>query len=321
MKADRLLNILLHLQAKGRTTSRDLANKLEVSERTIHRDMETLSASGIPVYAERGSTGGWILTEGYRTNLTGMRKEELAALFLVHSTKIMDDLGRKKDFDSAFMKLLASLPPAFQRDAETVRERIHIDGAGWRNAVESLPHLPLLQDAVWECVRVEILYQKKGRGETPKVRSVEPLGLVAKGNQWYIVTRSGKEYRTFRLSNIHEVNLTSEKFERPKKFDLAKYWEQWLEEFKANLPHYKVKVKAKIDSAGKIRHIPYATVHHLGAPINGWCDVTLDLETKDWAIGSLMMMEDDVIVLEPRDLAKAISDRAQKILGVYAKES
>ncbi|EMM80581.1 HTH domain protein [Leptospira interrogans str. 2006001854] len=159
MRADRLLSILLQLQAKGRISSRDLAKKLEVSERTIHRDMEALSASGIPVFAERGSKGGWELSEGYRTNLTGMKKEEIFSMILTSSTRIASDLGRKKDLDSALMKFMASLPPAYQKEAEMVRQRIYVDGAGWSCSEEELPFLSLIQEAVWQGKKIVLRYK------------------------------------------------------------------------------------------------------------------------------------------------------------------
>ncbi len=126
-----MLSILLLLQTNGRMTSRQLAEKLEVSERTIFRDMESLSMAGVPVFAERGSSGGWHLSEGYRTNLTGLKKDEIQSLLLMNPTGVLKDLGLDQDFDQAFLKLLAALPPSIRSDAEYVRQRIHIDGAGW----------------------------------------------------------------------------------------------------------------------------------------------------------------------------------------------
>ncbi|EMN49522.1 HTH domain protein [Leptospira interrogans str. L1207] len=216
MRADRLLSILLQLQAKGRISSRDLAKKLEVSERTIHRDMEALSASGIPVFAERGSKGGWELSEGYRTNLTGMKKEEIFSMILTSSTRIASDLGRKKDLDSALMKFMASLPPAYQKEAEMVRQRIYVDGAGWSCSEEELPFLSFIQEAVWQGKKIVLRYKTD---EESKKRNVSPLGLVAKGKIWYLVAKYEKEFRTFRVSRIVEAKL-GDSFERPKRFDL-----------------------------------------------------------------------------------------------------
>src|ERR1051325_4713574 len=127
MRADRLLSIMLLLQVHRRLTARELANRLEVSERTIHRDMDALSGAGIPVFAERGSGGGWALMEEYRTNLTGLNKEEIQALFVMNSPRLLADLGLSKASDAAHIKLRAALPSMSRGDAEYARQRIHID--------------------------------------------------------------------------------------------------------------------------------------------------------------------------------------------------
>ena len=149
MRADRLLSILLLLQVHQRMTTRDLAKRLEVSERTIHRDMEALSTAGIPVAAERGTDGGWFLLEEYRTNLTGLNEAEIQALF-VKPSRLLADLGLGKASEAAFIKLLAALPSMYRRDAEYIRQRIHVDMSGWRRSEEAIPCLPTLQEAIWQ---------------------------------------------------------------------------------------------------------------------------------------------------------------------------
>src|ERR1041385_573504 len=136
MRADRLLSIVLLLQANRQMTSRDLALRLEVSERTIHRDMEALSGAGIPVTAARGSSGGWSLLGNYRTSLTGLNEAEIQSLFLTKSTKLLADLHLDKAADGALLKLLASLPSTFQQGAERARQRIYIDVSGWSRREE-----------------------------------------------------------------------------------------------------------------------------------------------------------------------------------------
>ncbi|EQA44150.1 WYL domain protein [Leptospira broomii serovar Hurstbridge str. 5399] len=314
MRADRLLNILLHLQAKGKTTAKELSSKLEVSERTVHRDMEALSAAGIPIYAERGVGGGWILSDGYRTNLTGMKREEVLSLFLLQSSRILEDLGRKKDFDSAFLKLLAALPPAYKKDAETVRQRIHIDGAGWNQAIRDLPLLPILQDAIWEDRKVEILYEKEGQTSP---RLLEPLGLVAKDTVWYLVARRSREIRIYRISRIRNTRLTEERFERPKKFDLAKYWEVWLQDFQSRLPQYTVRIKITTALEPRIRNIPYAKITKTFPSKKGWSEMELDLETQDWATGILMRFGSEIEVLHPPELKDSILKKAKELLNLY----
>ncbi|MBM9502478.1 YafY family transcriptional regulator [Leptospira sp. 201903071] len=313
MRADRLLSILLQLQAKGRISSKDLARKLEVSERTIHRDMEALGASGVPVFAERGSKGGWELSEGYRTNLTGMKKEEIFSMILTSSTRIASDLGRKKEFDSAFMKFMASLPPAYQEEAEMIRQRIHIDGAGWGNWKEEFPFLPLLQEAVWQNRKVILRYKSD---EVSKKRIVLPLGLVAKGKVWYLIAKYGKEFRTFRISRILEAQL-GEPFERPKKFDLEKYWQESTQAFFSKIPTYSVSIKIKSEVLDRLKSFTYNCILEYPTIDDNWIEAKVNFETKEWALQHILGLGNSAIVLEPKELKEAITASAENILKSY----
>jgi len=178
MRADRLISILLLLQSHIRLTGHELATRLEVSQRTIHRDMESLSAAGIPVMAERGAGGGWSLAESYRTNLNGLNLPEIQALFIAAPTHLMNDLGLAHASESALLKLLAALPgDRSRRDAAFMRERIHIDGAGWKQEPELVEWLPALQEALWRECKLLMTYER-GDG-TVTERLLDPLGLVA----------------------------------------------------------------------------------------------------------------------------------------------
>lgn len=185
MRADRLLQIMLLLQTRGSMTSKELAGKLEVSERTIFRDMEALSAAGVPVYAERGAQGGWKLTEGYRTDWAGLSREEIVPLLAAKPHRHVSDLGWSGKFDAALLKLLASLSPTLRRDVEYTRERLYVDGAGWHPSGEDVPLLPLLQEAVWAGRQLRMDYASGSGGGS--LRTVHPLGLVVKGSLWYLV--------------------------------------------------------------------------------------------------------------------------------------
>jgi len=177
MRAGRLLSILLLLQVQRRVTARELANRLEVSERTILRDMDALSGAGVPVIAERGAGGGWSLMEAYQTKLTGLSAAEIQSLFLARPERLMADLGLKREAEAAFIKLQASLPAGVRQQAEFARQRILIDTRGWRDAAESIPCLPVLLDALWRERRLRFSYQR-ALGETGD-REGDPLGLVA----------------------------------------------------------------------------------------------------------------------------------------------
>src|SRR5215210_9043402 len=148
MRADRLLSIVLLLQAHHHLTSRELAGRLEVSERTIHRDMEALSFAGIPVVAERGTGGGWSLLGEYRTSLTGLNEAEIQSLFVTKPARLLADLNLEKAAEGALLKLLAALPSVYRRGAEYARQRIYVDVTGWQRTDEAVPLLHVLQDAI-----------------------------------------------------------------------------------------------------------------------------------------------------------------------------
>lgn len=236
MRAQRLLSILMQLQVARRTTARDLARKLEVSERTILRDMDALSASGIPVVAERGAGGGWSLLEEYQTRLTGLTPDEIQSLFVARMPTVMADLGLNAAAESAWSKLKAALPASARSRADFARQRILIDTRGWRSPTESAACLPLLFDALWHDRQLRIVYEPvlHEAGE----RTIDPLGLVARGSVWYLIALREQESRTYRVSRIREASILETAARRPPHFDLANYWERSSAEFREKLPQY-----------------------------------------------------------------------------------
>src|SRR5437870_3204813 len=211
MRADRLLSIVLLLQAHRQLTSRELARRLEVAERTIHRDMEALSAAGIPVVAERGARGGWSLLGEYRTNLTGLNEAEVQSLFVIKPPRLLADLKLEKAAERALLKLLAALPSIHRRGAERARQRIYVDVTGWHRPEEAVPLLPLLQEAIWLERKLHFIYQS-GVGCNAIERLADPLGLVAKGSVWYLVAAVGGEVRSYRVSRVQNANHCARKF-------------------------------------------------------------------------------------------------------------
>lgn len=317
MRADRLLNLLLLLQNRGKMSSRQLAELLEVSERTIVRDIEALSAAGIPVYAERGSRGGWVLADSYRTNLTGMRPEEIVSLLLANHNELLKDLGIQGDFQAAYQKLLAAAPAPIRQDAELILERLHIDGAGWHASEEAFPWLSAVQEAVWAQRKLRIRYRKE-EGITERI--IHPLGLVAKRNVWYVAAEQEPdgELRTFRISRLEEASLLDETFMRPEGFDLAAYWEQSTARFKSELPRYVARVRtteAGLDRLRKERFIKVLQVEN--SDNQGQILAEVDLQTLDWACGVILRIGRDAEVLEPQELRERVISEAQAILALY----
>src|SRR5688572_5957499 len=200
MRADRLISIVLLLQANGRLTAENLARRLEVSQRTILRDMDALSSAGVSVIAERGTGGGWRLIDGYETKLTGLTPAEIRSLFLARPPALLAELGIKEAADAAWLKLRAALPVGVREQAEFVRQRLLIDSRNWRDAAESLTSLPVILESLWVARRLKFQYVKSD-GESSD-REVDRLGLVARANNWYLVAARGDERRTYRVSRI-----------------------------------------------------------------------------------------------------------------------
>lgn len=320
MRADRLLSILLLLQVHRRLTARNLAARLEVSERTIHRDMEALSAAGFPVFAERGIGGGWMLVEGYKTNLTGLNRDEIQALFLTKPLRLLADLGLKKASDAAFIKLSAALPSAHRDNAEHARQRIHIDLAGWNHSKESIEFLPLLQQAVWEERKLKFTYERAGACDSVE-RLANPLGLVAKGSAWYLVAAVESEIRSYRVSRVVDAKLTDDPCVRPKDFDLAGYWEQSTVDFKAQLPQYAAIVRAHPDIVPRLRFAGrFARIGQADAPnADGWIRVTLRFDVEEMAIEWVLSFGAKMEVIEPATLRDKVITAAQSVIAFYAE--
>ncbi|MFC5701501.1 helix-turn-helix transcriptional regulator [Cohnella faecalis] len=319
MRAGRLLVILASLQRYGRRTAKELAEELEVSERTIHRDMEALSASGIPIYAVRGAQGGWVMQEGYRSRLTGLTTEEIRSLLMLQSSSVVKDLGLGGDMRNAFNKLLSALPDAARTDAEFVRERIHVDGAGWHSAdPEENRHLAVVQEAAWTERKLRFTYRQPGSSED-KERTACPLGLVAKQSVWYMIAAAeeGDEPRTYRISRIRTAELSDQSFERPKDFALADYWERSTLLFKASLPRYPATVKIAAGAAERFRRERYVRVAEESPAEDGSIEAKAEFHTMESALEIVLAYGRRIRVIAPAALAEAVAAEACAIAALY----
>lgn len=319
MRADRLLTITYLLQQHGLMTSKELSRRLEVSERTIARDMEALSSAGVPVYSERGMNGGWRLSEGYRVQLAGLQKHEIQSLLLMRPSEILEDVGLRQSFDSAFLKLLAAVPASLKQDAEFARQRIHVDGAAWHPSKESFDTLPLLQEAVWAS-RCLSLHYPKGNELTERV--VRPLGLVVKGNTWYLAADTEDGMRSFRVSRIREAFLLDEWFERPAHFDLASYWEQSTASFQSNLPSFPASIRIHEKLLPRLQQASYAEVTDIRPHAeHGWFTAEVRFQVIDSACELILRLGPWAEVLGPEPLRDEVVRRAQAIVDLYKKGS
>ena len=317
MRAQRLLSILMDLQVRRRVTARDLASKLEVSERTILRDMDALSGSGIPVYAQRGTGGGWSLLEEYQTKLTGLSPDEIQSLFASRTTKLMADLGLKKTAETAWTKLQAALPANVRLQADFVQQRVLIDVRGWRSPSEPVSNLPGLLDALWHDRRVRFIYE--GIFSEASERIVDPLGLVARGSTWYLIANRESESRTYRVSRIRNLEILEAAARRPADFDLADYWERSIAQFREKLPQYRATFLAKLAVMRWIHYRGWRLEEE--KPEGALVRIRLRFDTEEEALQFSVSFGADVEVVEPIQLRRKARDIAVEILRLYAQDA
>jgi predicted DNA-binding transcriptional regulator YafY len=319
MRADRLFSIVLLLQSHHLLTARNLAERLEVSERTIHRDMEALSGAGIPVVAERGTGGGWSLLGEYRTNLTGLNEAEIQSLFVNKPSRLLADLKLEKASEGALLKLLAALPSVYRRGAEHARQRIYVDVSAWNRTEESVPLLHVLQDAIWQERKLRITY---GRGECGTTqRLVDPLGLVAKGSVWYLVAAVEGEVRSYRVSRVQEALMLDAPCVRPSDFDLATFWELSAAQFRAQLPRYQMIARVRQEI---IPRLPYAgrfaRVEEMGQPDeDGWVQVSVRFDVEEMACEYALSFGSQLEVLSPLALREKVVEAARSVVAFYTQ--
>jgi len=323
MRADRLLSILMLLQARGKTTAEQLAEELEVSVRTIYRDIDVLSTAGVPVYAERGPGGGCALVEGYRTSLTGLTEEEVKALFMLSIPAALDELGMSQELRAALRKLAAALPDVHRQDEEKVRQRIYLDWAGWPQP-EPAPHLQAIRQAVWEDRQLTIAYRWIAPYVQQFERLVAPYGLVAKAGVWHLVCADDSQIRVHRVAELLDVRMMDEHFERPADFDLEAFWKAWCARREESRPRYPVTVRI---APGLVALLPLyfgdrirERIAEAGPPDGeGWITLTLLFERIETARERILGFGRAVEVLEPEPLRLSVIDFAQQIVDFYRK--
>ncbi len=321
MRASRLVQLLLLLQARGRVTAAVLATELEVSERTIHRDVDALSAAGVPIYAERGPHGGIQLVDGYRTRLTGLTGDEAEALFLSGLPGPAAELGLGTVVAAARLKVLASLPTELRARASRLVERFHLDAAGWFQAGETVPHLGAMADAVWESRRMRIRYR---RGDAGVERIVEPLGLVLKAGIWYVVALSDGDVRTYRARRILDAEPTGESFERPPAFDLAAHWTESIAAYESATPRITVTVRVDPDALGlladQVGERALRRAERLdGADADGWYRLRIAIDWPDEVPGRLLAIGGRLEILDPPQVRERALQLARGAIERHAQ--
>lgn len=320
MRADRLVSLLLLLQTRGRMTARELARELEVSERTIYRDVDALGMAGIPVYGEAGPEGGFALLDSYRTTLTGLSEGEARALFLLSLPTPLADLGIGQEMKAALLKLSAALPAAQREEREWVRRRVLLDPVWWDKSEEAAPHLPAIQAAVWQDRRLHIAYSTWA---IPSMeRLVDAYGLVAKAGVWYLVCAYGGAIHVHRAARLLDAQPAEETFVRPADFDLAVFWAQWCAERREGRASYAVTVRVAPDF---VRVLPAyfgegirARVAQAGPPdAEGWVTLELYFGSLQEARERILGFGRGVEVLAPLALRRSVQDYAEQTVDLY----
>jgi predicted DNA-binding transcriptional regulator YafY len=322
MRASRLVSLLLLLQARGRMTAQELADELEVSLRTIYRDVESLSAAGVPVYADRGPAGGYRLIDGYRTRLTGLTGDEAMSLLFSGMPGPAAELGLGTVLAAAELKLMAALPKVVAERAGRVRERFHLDVPGWFHSGAPTPFLTAIADAVWNQRRLRVIYER-WKKPTPVTRTLDPLGLVLKAGNWYLVARSGGEDRTYRVDRVLELETLEEGFDRPADFDLAAFWRAYLERFHRTMFSGEAVVRFSPEGMRRLLHLLTPAVvraarDNAGEPdADGWVRTVIPTESIRHAHAELMRFGGEAEVLEPAELRERMAASARAVLEIY----
>ncbi|HEY1920020.1 MAG TPA: transcriptional regulator [Streptosporangiaceae bacterium] len=326
MRASRLVSLLLLLQTRGRMTAQQLADALEVSVRTIYRDVESLSAAGIPLYGDAGPAGGYQLLGGYRTRLTGFTAAEAEALVLAGAPHAAAELGLGTVLAAAKLKLSAALPAGLRERAAVVEERFLLDSPGWYSDGDASVHLATVAEAVWSQRRIEVCY-RRWAAPTDVTRTLDPHGIVLKGGRWYLVARAGTGMRTYRINQIISLSPLDEHFERHEDFDLPSYWQTGISEFRAGLQQGEATVRLSPDGRERLREQSSAAVSEAVAATasepgeDGWITAVLPIESLRHARSEFLRLGAEIEVLEPAALRAEMASTARGLVTLYAGAS
>ncbi len=310
MRADRLLSLTLLLQARGMATARSLAAELGVSVRTVYRDLEALSAAGVPVVTEPGPGGGCRLMDGYRFPLRGLRPDEAEALLILGVPAVLRDLGLAGALTAAHRQIRAT-------SGLTAAALVHLDMPRWFGGQEDVPCLRDLAQALRLGRKLAIGYPPADR----EPRVVGPLGLVNKAGIWYLVAEGGG-LRVFRAGRVSAARVLAEPFERPAGFELAAFWARWSADFEASRPRFPVRLAASAEALAAFGEVFGAAagpaLEAAGPPgQDGWRVLTLSFEHERAAVHRLAGFGDQVEVLDPPSVRTALLATAREILGRY----
>jgi predicted DNA-binding transcriptional regulator YafY len=317
MRADRLLSILMTLQLRRLITASELSKQMEVSTRTIFRDLDALCQSGVPIVADRGRTGGVRLVEGYQTKLTGLSADEARALPFASVGLAAAALGLGGTAEAARLKVLAAIPSAGRERADQASQRFHVDPMDWYRRSATPKHLRIVAEAVWAGRVVELDYES---WSARRKRVVDPLGLVLKGGNWYLVARQRKRLSIYRLENVHDVNVLPQTYAQPRNFNLASVWRDQVLRFEESLRRSKAEIRfaeSAMSRVGRLGADAEEAIHAAKSDRSGWRRATIWIESIDHAAGMLLAFGSEIEVLSPEKLRVEIAKRAGRVCALY----
>ncbi|KUN28534.1 transcriptional regulator [Streptomyces antibioticus] len=323
MRAARLIKMVLLLQSRPSMTAAELAEELEVSERTVTRDAQALSEAGVPVYAERGRAGGYRLIGGYRTRLTGLHRGEAEALFLSGLPGALREMGLEDAASAARLKVSAALLPSLRDASRSAAQRFHLDAPAWWSEPKTPGLLPAVADAVWDDRRVVARYRK---GEAEVERELEPYGLVLKAGVWYLCARvpeAAGSFRVYRIDRFTAVEPGEERFSRAEDFDLPGFWEERAEQFARAVLGAEVVVRLSPDGVRTLPHVldrfsvREALARAAAPDAAGWVTVTVPVESEEVAHTQLAGLGPEVEVLAPESLRARFAADALRLARLY----
>jgi predicted DNA-binding transcriptional regulator YafY len=319
VRAARLINLVLLLQSRGMLTAAELATELEVSERTVYRDVLALSAAGVPVYAEQGRTGGYRLVGGYRTRLTGLSPAEAEALFLAGLPGPARDMGLAEPVRTVRRKVLAALPPVLRDASQSAGQRFHLDAPGWFGDTDPPPLLADLARAVWHDQVLTLRY----RSRDEVTRTVAPYGLVLKNGVWYLVGKVGADLRVYRADRVVAAEAAGDTFERDPDFDLPSFWAARAADFVRQMLRETITVRLSPHGRRLLRYVvePIArqeAEQAAGEPDpDGWVRTRLPVESPDVAYTYVLSLGPEVEVIDPPELRSRVAAAAERMRSLY----
>jgi predicted DNA-binding transcriptional regulator YafY len=324
VRAQRLISVLMALQRGHPLTAGELAQRLEVSVRTIFRDIDALSGMGVPVYTEAGRGGGIRLVEGYSSDLTGLSPGEAEALALIASPA---SIGGVRELampaHSALDKLAAAVPAIHQLRAQHARGRLLFDTKPWFRSLDASPFLDQLRTLIWKDACIDIRYERSNHEH--RDYRVEPYALVVKVDTWYLIGRVQREMRVFRVSRIQTLAPSGTTFARDADFDLQKFWKRWCERFETNPPPRNFAVELNISARGRRRLLDAfgswlrPRLEPLGERFRGRKPVTLEFDREDTALRVLFEVGAEADVIKPRSLQRKLHAQAAKIVSAAGR--